>query len=450
MRFILLMALWGLLASCGRKSDAQSDGPEDPELEAFLSLDIEAGPDREASLALKEKYMGGMKNFRISNEPLKIPNSAIDFEGREVRYFLKCFIRGYDRPHLFELIKNYCEDAASIDSEGIITILSPYALGFDAEMIRMLKYQRIDLKIFISNGIEQDRLDFIIPIRLIPVDIPSIDLKDREYLPSELLELPESNKIILQNSAVHGYGNFRKWGSDRGRGGYGGGVSTGWYLGSDGTHHYMASAHHAVTQNPDSPLSKLEVYLPYLEISGKVDQWVYYDDPSDFAIYTVKLDENSAISKLQETPINYTYIPSTGDGLYSVGFANTDSVYLYPGVDTNPTCRVLSEELHTVMPDSPTFATTGYPTGCQVSLGDSGGPIALKSIHQVVGLVTAGFIPIDQSWAVSREIAERQFKSGQYYGATLVPFSTVRRIMMANRNLIAEDYLPYISQKFGL
>ena len=425
------------LISCKKEgSSGEKTGPENKtEQLKFHHFDEVCNISEHQTLQFIHPARGSIY-FRIGREPLEIRSlMAKDREGRSVTYEVTgCSPDSSDIKT--DIYDRFCEEAVSFTSDGVLRIQPLWDLSADVREKVVENEGRLTIHTRIENGVPDNTLEscdkhFVgVFLQLFNVDT-TVDIKDTQYLPNELDDLLENKRIILEQVAFHG----RKGGP---------GSSSAWYLGSSDGIHFMASSHHSTFSKT---LRRHPIYFPYLGLSGTVEKAVYLNKYYDFAIYAAKFNEPEIASTLREMPIDVEYVPSTDDPLAAVGFSAMNSPLMLPGIEENSNCRIIIGEMTVIQKGS--IVMPGYPTGCQVWNGDSGGAVLNRDSTRVVGSIAKALFSRKHEFMSNMSMFEQHIKE-DLLGLFLVPLSVIREDISKRPESIPSEFRDYILKRFNI
>jgi hypothetical protein len=165
----------------------------------------------------------------------------------------------------------------------------------------------------------------------------------------------------------------------------------------------------------------------------------------DVAIFTVTFDKKH---DLNETDIDVFYSPSLDDPLAAAGFGHLNATQLLPLIDQNPSCRVVS--VKPITEYSSKYVGPGFPTGCQVSSGDSGGMLIDPKSGRVTSIITSGIEVSEIKWQFNQDLLEHLIKQDVLQGAVIIPLSSVRQKIQQSKSKLNERFFNFLNRKFEL
>ena len=448
MKIILLVATVFLFSCKKEGSSGDETGPEsETEQLKFHGFDKVCNFSEHQPIHFIHSSKGSEVYFRIGREPLEIRSlMAKDRQGRNVTYEVTgC--SPYTSDIKTDIYDRFCEEAVSFTSDGVLQIQSLWDISPDVREKVVENEGRLTIHARIGNGVPDNTLEgcdkhFVgLSLQIFNVDTTD-DIKDTQYLPNELDDLPEMKRLVIEQMAFHGRVGHTFGNPEIGKGGSG--SSSAWYLGSSDGVHFMASSHHSTFSKT---LRKHPIYFPYLGLSGTVEKAVYLNKYYDFAIYAAKFNEPEIASTLREMPIDVEYVPSTDDPLAAIGFSAMNSPLMWPGVEENSNCRIIKGELIVIQKGS--IVMPGYPTGCQVWNGDSGGAVLNRDSTRVVGSIAKGLFSRKHEFMSNVAMFEQHIKE-DLLGLFLVPLSVIREDISKRPESIPTEYRDYILKRFNI
>ena len=439
-----ILSILLILSSCGKKGKSEK-APMGP---APQTGEEQTEPERERTLVLSDFLISGRMPILIAEEPFYLKTVAEDLSGLYVTYEITQCTPNNSKPptdSVNQVLQKYCDTAFSLDDEGTLKIESPRSLGIEWPDTENHNDGRLSFRMSVQNGIEDDTIKRPFGFKIIDIDAPKVDIVDTQYDENSIEDLPSQLKSAVTQIAYHGDIYYRY--NDKRLGAASEPLSGSWYLDSYNGTNYMVSAYH--TMHTGAGPRTHPITFPYGKIQGVTGEIVYANKELDFALHTFDLNIPGDIDKFHPMPIDIHYTPIMDDELVSIGYAKMNVSYTYPGIDMNPTCRIASSNPFSTMPE-PFTKFPGFPTGCQVWNGDSGGIMALRSTGKVTSVITNTLLSDRWSHQANRELQEGLIEDGQYVGAIHISLSMIREKIRQEANMISEKHLEFVKNKFEL